>query len=109
MMHRSLCEVIATADGATRVYCGHEYTVSNLLFATHLEPGNREVRTALDRARALRAAGLPTVPGSLADERRTNPFLRCASAGIRKAVSVEGDDVAVLAAVRAAKDVFRAS
>jgi hydroxyacylglutathione hydrolase len=108
MMHRSLNEVLGALDGATRVYCGHEYTVSNLKFARHLEPDHPSVRDALARAEARRAAGEPTVPGTLAEERATNPFLRCGEPGVRAAVKADGDDVAVLAAVRLAKDHFRA-
>ncbi len=108
MMHRSLNGVLGALDGATRVYCGHEYTASNLAFAAHLEPGNEAVRAALDDARARRARGEPTVPGTLAHERRTNPFLRCHEPGVRAAAGVDGDDVAVLAAVRRMKDDFRA-
>jgi hypothetical protein len=48
------------------------------------------------------------VPGALATERATNPFMRCGTQGVRAAVKVDGDDVAVLAAVRLAKDHFRA-
>ncbi len=108
MMHRSLNEVLGALDGDTRVYCGHEYTVSNLKFARHLEPTNSVVLSALASAEARRAAGEPTVPGTLAHERVTNPFLRCAEPGIRAAVKADGDDVSTLAAVRLAKDHFRA-
>lgn len=108
MMHRSLVEVIGALDGATRVYCGHEYTAANLRFALHLEPGNGAVKAALADAAARRARGEPTVPGTLAEEKRTNPFLRCDEAGVRAAAGVEGDRVAVLAAVRRLKDHFKA-
>ncbi len=108
MMHRSLTETIGSLSPETKVYCGHEYTVSNLKFALHLEPGNGAVREALAGAEARRAAGEPTVPGALATERATNPFMRCGTQGVGAAVKVDGDDVAVLAAVRLAKDHFRA-
>lgn len=108
MMHRSLNETLGALDGATKVYCGHEYTVSNLKFARHLEPTHPAVLEALARAEARRAAGEPTVPGTLSTERATNPFLRCGEVGVRAAVKTDGSDVDVLAAVRLAKDHFRA-
>lgn len=81
---------LGALPGETRVYCGHEYTESNLRFAAHVEPGNAAVQRALERARALRARAAAdwhdatpdemTVPTTLADEHATNPFLRARSA-----------------------------
>lgn len=61
---------------ATRVYCGHEYTTSNLRFARSIEPANVTILAALDEAIARTEAGLPTVPGTIAHELETNPFFR---------------------------------
>lgn len=55
----------------------HEYTVSNLRFASAAEPGNQDVADALQQGLALRALGRPTLPTTVAHERRINPFLRC--------------------------------
>ena len=30
-----------------KVFCGHEYTVNNLLFAQHVEPGNKAIQDKL--------------------------------------------------------------
>src|SRR5258706_15008201 len=54
MMFRSLNEVLGALDPKTRVYCGHEYTVSNLAFAASIEPGNAKVTERVARARAQR-------------------------------------------------------
>ena len=106
-MHVSLSEKIAALPPETLVYCGHEYTVSNLQFALHVEPGNADARAQLDAARARRAGGEPTVPSTLADELRVNPFLRVGEAGVRARFpgSTPAD---VLAGVRKAKDGFKA-
>ena len=106
MMHASLSHKLAALDPATRVYCGHEYTVKNLEFAAHVEPGNHDVTAALGAARATRAAGSPTVPSTIARERSTNPFLRVDSPAVRATVGADGDAVAVFAAVRKAKDTY---
>jgi hydroxyacylglutathione hydrolase len=111
MMFRSLNEVLGALDGATRVYCGHEYTVSNLLFAASVEPGNAKVKERLAKARKTRDDARPTVGTPLSLEFDTNPFMRCKSPELRRSMNLGPDasDVDVLAAVRRAKDTFRAS
>jgi hydroxyacylglutathione hydrolase len=107
-MHASL-ERLAKLPGDTRVFCGHEYTESNLRFAAHLEAGNDDIARARERAAALRARGEPTVGTTLDDERRCNPFLRVGSTSIRTTLGIpkDADDVTAFAAIRSAKDSFR--
>jgi hydroxyacylglutathione hydrolase len=107
-MHASLASLARLGDD-TRVYCGHEYTVNNLKFARHVEPSNADVTRAMERASQLRTDGKPTVPSTIADEKKTNPFLRASLPEIRKGVGVSPDasDVEAFAAVRSAKDGFR--
>ena len=59
------------------IYCGHEYTMVNLNFAKQLEPSNQDLLDRFAKVESLRAKGLPSVPSTLAEERNTNPFLRC--------------------------------
>jgi hydroxyacylglutathione hydrolase len=109
-MYRSLNVELAALPDDTRVYCGHEYTANNLRFAATVEPGNDDVRAKAARVAELRARGEPTVPSTMGEERRTNPFMRCQSPEILQSLAARlGGDrspVAVLAAVRAAKDAF---
>jgi hydroxyacylglutathione hydrolase len=107
-MHASLSTLARLGDD-TRVFCGHEYTVQNLRFARHVEPQNSDVERAAERAAVLRAAGKPTVPSIMGDEKRTNPFLRVSVPEIRASLHIgpEASDVETLAAVRLAKDAFR--
>jgi hydroxyacylglutathione hydrolase len=70
----------ATLPDDTVVYCGHEYTQSNGRFALHVEPDNPAVRERMNEVDRLRAAGGPTVPTTIGQERATNPFMRAASA-----------------------------
>jgi hydroxyacylglutathione hydrolase len=109
-MMASLGRLAALPDD-TLVYCGHEYTQKNLEFAHMLEPTNPDIERKLERVRALREQGQPTVPSSISEERATNPFLRTSSpeldASVRARVDVPPNDpVAVFAAVRALKDRF---
>ncbi len=75
-MYHSL-EKLARLPGATRVFCAHEYTLSNIAFALTVEPDNAALQA---RARADRehvARHQPTLPSTLDTELATNPFLRC--------------------------------
>jgi len=63
----------------TRVYCGHEYTASNLKFAAAAEPDNPAVAERRGLVEAARARGEPSVPFTVADELATNPFVRAGS------------------------------
>ena len=106
MMWTSLSKLMRLPDDM-RVYCGHEYTLSNGRFALTLEPGNADLRTRMAEVEALRARGAPTIPTTIGLEKRTNPFLRPDSAEIRRTLGLEGaDDVAVFAETRRRKDVF---
>jgi hydroxyacylglutathione hydrolase len=107
-MHASF-ERLRALPGDTRVLCGHEYTVNNLRFAAHVEPGNPSVSRARERADALRARGEPSIGTTLDDEKGANPFFRTGSPEIRSTLGIpdSADDVAAFAAIRAAKDGFR--
>lgn len=74
-MHDSLRK-LAALPPETQVCSGHEYTLSNLKFALSVEPGNPALQEQGARYQALRAAGKPTVPSTLAEELAANPFLR---------------------------------
>jgi hydroxyacylglutathione hydrolase len=74
-MHTSLQRLISLADD-TALYCGHEYTLANARFAAHAEPDNADIAGRLLEVRALREAGKITLPTTVAEERRTNPFVR---------------------------------
>jgi hydroxyacylglutathione hydrolase len=99
-------------DAGSLVYCGHEYTVSNLRFAETVEPGNSEVAAYLQRCRSKRALGEPTVPSTLALEHSVNPFLRCDTDTVKQAAEAHvghtlDSTVEVFAAIRTWKDTFR--
>jgi hydroxyacylglutathione hydrolase len=65
---------ILTLPAATQLYCAHEYTLSNAKFAVSVDGDNADVLAAIDRAKAMRDRGEPTVPTTVAAERATNPF-----------------------------------
>ncbi len=108
MMHASLAK-LAALPPETRVFCGHEYTASNLRFAAHLEPSNEEIRRRAEAVRVAREAGQPTVPGTMAEELRTNPFLRVDVPELRATLEIpsDADGATALGVVRKAKDTFK--
>ncbi len=85
-MHTSLSKFKSLPDD-TLLYCGHEYTVSNLLFAAAVEPENKAIQQRLIEAKQLRNKNLPTVPATLEIEKETNPFLRCEQVSVITAAS----------------------
>jgi hydroxyacylglutathione hydrolase len=110
-MQESLAK-LARLPGETRVYCAHEYTMSNIRFALAVEPGNAKLLARSERDAAARAAGRPTLPCTIADELDTNPFLRWASPEViasasRHAGRALAAPVEVFAAVREWKNGFR--
>jgi len=109
-MHHSLAR-LAALPGDTRVCCAHEYTESNLRFAQAVEPGNAALAEYTAACRALRAAGQPTLPSTIARERAINPFMRCDAAAVIDAAATRGaadrSGPAVLGALREWKNTFR--
>lgn len=83
-MYHSLTK-LNKLPGDTLVYCGHEYTLNNLLFAEDVEPNNEKIHARLDDVKKMRNANCPTVPSTLLIEKETNPFLRCHLASVKDA------------------------
>ena len=109
-MHASLAR-LAALPSATRVCCGHEYTLSNLRFAQAVEPSNVQVAAHIARCTDLRERGEPTLPSTLALEGQINPFMRCTEPAVIEAARQHGatatDPTSVLAALRTWKNQFR--
>lgn len=74
-MRASLARLRALPD-ETAVHGGHEYTQKNLEFAARVDPDNNAIRDARESVDQLRARGEPSLPGTIGEERRINPFLR---------------------------------
>lgn len=104
MMWKSLSK-IARMPPATRLYCGHEYTVANGKFGLTIEPGNQALAERVAACEALRAAGKPTLPTRVDQELATNVFLRAASPEIRERLGLrDAPDWKVFAEVRERKN-----
>ena len=110
-MAESLSKLAALPD-ATLVYCAHEYTLSNLRFASAVEPGNAALQERVAADTEKRQQGLATVPSTIALEKATNPFLRyrepaiLASLKVAEKISADASPVEVFAALRMWKNNF---
>jgi hydroxyacylglutathione hydrolase len=109
-MHASLSR-LAELPGDTRVCCAHEYTLSNLKFAHAVEPHNDSLQAYTAHCEQLRGNGQPTLPSTIEQERRVNPFMRCAVPEVQQAALEHGaasrGEVDVLASLREWKNNFR--
>lgn len=75
-MYHSIEKIAALSDD-TLICCAHEYTLSNLKFAHHVWPQNSIINQYLHEVSVLRDKHIPTVPTTLAFERKINVFLNC--------------------------------
>jgi len=78
-LYHSINKKIAAFPPETLIYFGHEYTLTNLHFAQHVEPNNPAIQERLDHVLPLRKSGGFSTPSTLEIECATNPFLRCES------------------------------
>ena len=102
-LHESLQRLARLPDD-TRVYCAHEYTEANLRFASACEPGNAAIRERIEATRRLLDASLPSLPSTIAQEKATNPFLRCREPEIVRTLQAQSlsgtDELSVFTALR---------
>jgi hydroxyacylglutathione hydrolase len=104
-MHQALNVEFAKLPGATRVFCGHEYTVSNLRFAVSVEPNNSAAKQKLEWAQAQRERGLSTIPSLLSEELTYNPFMRVSAPDIQQATKSQ-EPIEVMNQLRTLKNNF---
>jgi len=105
-MWNSLKKLRALPD-PTIVYCGHEYTLANARFALTVDPDNLSLTARARDIEALRAAGRPTLPTTIGEEKVTNPFLRPDDPSIRAHLGMQdASDAEVFAEIRRRKDSF---
>ena len=89
----------------TRVWCAHEYTLSNLKFALTVDAENRELQQRYDEVRQARRENKATIPSVLGIEKRTNPFLRWDNAEIQQIAGTK-EPARVFGKIRGMKDLF---
>lgn len=104
-MYEALNKILYSLPDDTEVYCGHEYTANNLLFAAHVEPENEVIRDKLIWAKNKKSAGEPTIPSTIGEEKLFNPFMRVHENDVKKHTQLD-DPIAVMDALRNEKNHF---
>ena len=60
----------------TRIYSAHEYTENNLKWALSLNPNDISIIKRLEIVQTKRLNGIPSLPSTISEERKTNLFLK---------------------------------
>ena len=91
----------------TKIYCGHEYTKSNLEFCLKFNPNNNHLR---DKEKAIETnvkIKKPTIPSTIRDEIQTNIFLRYDDLDVKNALNLKNaSDLEIFTKLRDLKDNF---
>ena len=74
-MYESLNK-IKSLPKKTKIYCGHEYTLSNSKFCVKNDPDNQNLEKKIEQIKKLISNGLPTIPTTIKEELDCNIFLR---------------------------------
>jgi len=89
----------------TKVYCTHEYTNKNIDFALTLEPENQDLIERKNEVTMLLTNNLPSLPSTIEEELKTNPFLRCNEHSIQKySHAISMDELTVFTAIRSLRN-----
>jgi hydroxyacylglutathione hydrolase len=89
----------------TRVWCAHEYTLSNLKFAVTVDRNNNDLKNRYNQVIKARENAQATVPSLLGEEKKTNPFLRWDQTALQS-ITEMNDPAKVFGKIRGMKDNF---
>lgn len=104
-MINNLNNILGNLPADTRVYCGHEYTVTNLKFALSVEPQNIDIKNKLAWAQNRQTKREPTIPSTIGEEKKINPFMRLKQAQVKKYTG-ETDELEIMTVLRHKKNEF---
>lgn len=91
----------------TEIYCGHEYTLANIKFALSVDKNNPALAARAAQAEGQVAKGEPTIPVTISEEKRANPFLRADDAKLAAVIGMAGKPAEqVFAEIRERKNKF---
>lgn len=95
----------------TEIYCTHEYSLANLSFASAVEPDNTHIQQSISQCKARRGNNLPTLPTTIVQEKKINPFMRTLEQSVITAASHFSEkqlssEVETFAAIREWKNQF---
>ena len=91
----------------TKIYCGHEYTKSNLNFCLAYDSKNTFLKEKEIEIQKKLYSNQPTIPSTLAQEIKTNIFLRCNDPEIKQTLGLkDSSELEVFSKLRDLKDSF---
>jgi len=107
-MYTALITKLGSLPDETKVYCGHEYSLQNLSFGRHVEPDNTDIANKIDWCRSKRdlSPPEPTIPSTIGEEKKINPFMRVNEPSIREHTNTN-DGIEAMRSLRAEKDNFK--
>jgi hydroxyacylglutathione hydrolase len=98
---------ISALPTTTKVFCTHEYTLTNIQFARSLDAENVALKIREAETILLREKNIPSLPSTIQLELATNPFLRCDTQAIKNAMHLENaTELEVFSKVRALRNQF---
>ncbi len=91
----------------TLIYCAHEYTLANSLFAIEIDFENKFLQKKVIEIKEKRKRNISTIPTLLGEEKKTNPFLRVDDQSFKRKLGFpEETDCRVFEKIRTMKDNF---
>ncbi len=105
-MWSSLVKLRSLPDDTT-VFCGHEYTLSNMKFVNYIDSSNTLLNKVSSDIKEKRKKGLPTVPFNLGIEKKINPFFRADDNSFIESIGLSSNEAPVsFGEIRLKKDSF---
>jgi hydroxyacylglutathione hydrolase len=96
-------DTFSSLPDTTRVYCGHEYTLSNIQFIHSIDP--LSCHEYYENAKDKRKRNIPTIPTTIEDEKKYNIFMRCREKHIQNLLQCS-DSVETMNKLRNMKNSF---
>ena len=91
----------------TKIYCGHEYTKSNLNFCLKYDTKNTFLKEKEIEIQKKLSSNQPTIPTTLGQEIKTNIFFRCNDPEIKQNLGLkDSSEAEVFSKLRDLKDSF---
>ncbi len=98
---------IKTLPIDTKIYCGHEYTKSNLNFCLKYDTNNPFLKEKSAEINLKLKNNQPTIPTTIGEELKTNIFLKCNDNVLKQALNLkDASDLEVFTKLRDLKDTF---
>ena len=98
---------IKNLPSQTKIFCGHEYTQSNLAFCMSIDKDNDDLKKRASEVESLRKQSNPTIPTTVARELKTNIFFRPDNPSIKNSLTLtNATDLEVFIKLRKLKDNF---